>query len=123
MSHSEHDEKMRRINILKEDTVTIAVSSSTTIEHAPELAILSLLKGTLALAIRELACAHPEIGTTEDSQGQKNSPPLFPSASACTANAIIAHLDALNYCIDAYHRSRVSELTRPETAPDESVPF
>ena len=101
---------MKSINVAEQDFAAVPIPSAVDFDLAPELAVLSLLEAAALIAVRALACAHPEIGSTDDPQDPPDRAPTFPSASACTASAIIAHLDALRFGIASYRRSRSQDI-------------
>ncbi len=101
---------MHTIHVADEEIVSIRLPSNAALELTPELAILSLLEATLLVAIRALASAHPEIGSVDDPGQAPGEPPAFPSASACTADSIITHLDAVRFGIESYRRSITREM-------------
>ena len=109
---------MKSINVAEHDSIAVPIPCAIGFELAPELAVLSLLDATALIAVRALACTHPEIGTIDEAQDLPDCPPAFPSASACTASSIIAHLEALRFGITSYRRSRYRELSGIVAAPD-----
>jgi len=108
---------MKSIYVAEQNSVALPIPSSVAIDLAPELAVLSLLDATCVIATRALACAHPEIGTTEHQPA--GCAPAFPSASACTASCIISHLDALRFGITSYWHSMSRELPGVAVVPDQ----
>ena len=110
---------MKSIYVAEQDSVALPIPSSIAIDLAPELAVLSLLDATCVVATRALACAHPEIGTIDEAQDLPDCPPAFPSASACTASSIIAHLEALRFGITSYWHLMSRELPGVAVVPDQ----
>jgi len=108
---------MKSIYVAEQDSLALPIPSSVAIDLAPELAVLSLLDATCVIAIRALACAHPEIGTVEHQPDATGCTPAFPSAAACTASCIISHLDALRFGITSYWHSMSRELPGVALAP------
>jgi hypothetical protein len=110
-------------SIVDEETITITIPTSVSLDLTPELTILSLLKASIPLTIKALTCAHPDIASFENSHGRHRPSSLALSASACTADSIISHLNALHFGIESYHRSRTRDMSWAEEPPVEDVPF
>ena len=70
------------------------------LDEAPELAILAALDGTLAIALRALVAAHPQLGDSECPAWVRRA-----SAASDAADRILHASKRLANALDAYRRA------------------
>jgi hypothetical protein len=88
------------------------------ISQNPELALIGVLHQTIALTIRSLAAAHPELSELEFPSWMIHYP------SAITARSLIRHLELLSELLPEYRTALIAEsLPGKKTPEPRSDPF
>lgn len=78
----------------------------------PELAMMEILDGALALTANALFAAHPELGSDDFARELPDA-----SVAACLADAVLNNLTALRTAIGRYRAYVLNSETRRRCAP------
>ena len=89
-------------------------AGSTPLELAefPELAVIEIVDGALAVTANALFAAHPELGSDDFTRELPDA-----SVAACLADAVITNLTALQTAIERYRLYVLNSEARRRCAP------